>query len=388
MKKSSLIVTSLFFLTLFVSILGFKGSKSINKFHKLKFPTGATANLLAGYTGASWDNNGSTCAGVYCHGGGYYGGALSTISLLQGNTPVTSYTPGVTYNFEINISAVNVDNLPIPLYGFDAQATTSTTHLNAGVWGAAPLETQITEFDGRFYWEQSNPMTETSSNPHSLTKTIQWTAPPAGTGSVTFYATGMAVNGNGSTNGDNVSNPVNITITEGNPLAVNFLNLNGENNNNHFVLNWTNTNEENTSYYLLQRKLNNADFVTIKKIMPLVGINKNYNCTLLPADNENEEFRICQVDNQSKVLYSNIINLVDYTFSNQLLISNIVYDKIHFVSEIMKQDFTICDMLGRTVKKGKVNADNIDVSDLQNGVYVLIIRTKNSFSNSQVFLKK
>ncbi|MFK7984174.1 MAG: T9SS type A sorting domain-containing protein, partial [Saprospiraceae bacterium] len=43
---------------------------------------------------------------------------------------------------------------------------------------------------------------------------VQWQAPEAGSGNLSFYATGIGVNRNGSTSGDGATLPVELNLTE------------------------------------------------------------------------------------------------------------------------------------------------------------------------------
>lgn len=125
-----------------------------------------------------------------CHSGGNFETSIS-LEILDGGTPVNSYEPGKTYTYQVTIDASNEPSG----YGFQTVALAAADDTNAGSFGTAPNGTQITSLAGRDYFEHSR---RNSSNSWS----IEWTAPAAGTGEVNLYAAANAVDGNGSTGGD------------------------------------------------------------------------------------------------------------------------------------------------------------------------------------------
>lgn len=136
-----------------------------------------------------------------CHSGGDFGTSINAF-LLKDDQQVTSYTPGETYQLRVLVGA---SGSPAG-FGFQAVLLTGDDNLNAGTMGSAPNGTQVTDIEGRNYFEHSQRLT-------SGEQTIEWTAPEAGTGDVRIYAVGNAVNG-GGTSGDQVnflSNPVVVT---------------------------------------------------------------------------------------------------------------------------------------------------------------------------------
>lgn len=153
-------------------------------------------------TGAPFNSN-LTCAKSGCHGGGAFGGAITTQLLDSAtNAPVTSYVPGKAYKLQINLTKTTGK----PKYGFQTTAAT-TTGTNVNTWGKPPTSTHSILKSKHNYVEQSKALT-------SGIITIAWKGPAAGTGSVVFYTAGNLVNGDGSTTGDQVVNN-SLTITQG-----------------------------------------------------------------------------------------------------------------------------------------------------------------------------
>lgn len=154
--------------------------------------SGGRANAAnSGNTGAPGES--TTC--VTCHNtGGSYNPSLSIQVFSPGTTtPVTAYTPGVTYDMEVMISSVGSP----AGFGFQMLALNGS-NANAGTWSNPSSNTQISSVGSKSYVEHGVGFTYSTSN----TFTMKWTAPTTGTGNVTFYSSGNAVNGNGGTGGD------------------------------------------------------------------------------------------------------------------------------------------------------------------------------------------
>lgn len=172
------------------------------------FSGGAGTGGLGDRTGGPLASG--TCA--TCHSGSFYS-TLATIQLLDGTgSPVTSYTSGQSYT--IRTTVVAGSGSPSG-YGSQTVALTSA-NANAGSMTSATTPfTQIVTVSGRNYMEHLNP---------SVTGVfeVSWTAPVAGTGDVTLYGIGLAINGNGGTSGDQASSTATLTLTEDLPTTISY----------------------------------------------------------------------------------------------------------------------------------------------------------------------
>lgn len=153
-----------------------------------------TANS-GGPTGAQGDVSGSPAqdrACASCHLGGSFA-PETTLELLDADgTPQTRYAAGETYTLRVAITEADA----AAGYGFQAVILAADT-TQAGAFGQPADGTRVFPFRGAEYFEHTRRLAEPTAE-------IAWTAPEAGTGEVTVYAAGNAVNGNGSTSGDNV----------------------------------------------------------------------------------------------------------------------------------------------------------------------------------------
>ena len=191
-----------FLLTIVVAVFilfqSFKNYESVSGYHAIKpFNSGGTAfNGTGGRTGAPGDFG--LCSD--CHSGGAFSPTVSLAVRNSLNNIVTSYNPGEVYNLTFTVSASSS--------GFGMQATSlNSTYAARGTFSAPSSNARISSFSGRSYLEQ---------NATSATGvfTSQWTAPVTGTGTITFYFAGLAVNGTGGTAGDNTTSGTSLQLTE------------------------------------------------------------------------------------------------------------------------------------------------------------------------------
>jgi hypothetical protein len=150
-----------------------------------------------GTTGAPGET-GVTCAG--CHFGGTFNPDIEVSLIDPTGEMVNAYRPGVEYTVEVKINS----RMGNPSrYGFQALSLMDEDNTNAGQFTELGLRVRTFTSMNRQYIVQS------AAN-NSNTFTAKWIAPTEGSGDVSFYASGIAANGNGSTSGDS---PVNSRFT-------------------------------------------------------------------------------------------------------------------------------------------------------------------------------
>jgi hypothetical protein len=152
-----------------------------------------TASL--GSTGAPGDDN-TVCQS--CHNGPINVG-IEIIALSQGDT-VTKYEANKTYQIHVRVNHIS-GNVPRG-HGFQMTILNAEKGKNGpNLKELLPLSTNVklvTPRNGRLYGEQVD---------RSVTNLfeIQWTAPAQGSGPVTIYSAGAAVNANDNDSGDGAS---------------------------------------------------------------------------------------------------------------------------------------------------------------------------------------
>lgn len=160
-----------------------------------------------GNTGAPGDqmqgNDPWTCQ--TCHNGPIQTTIMLEVFEAGTSTAVTEYASGVTYDVKVTVNDVNED---AEGYGFQLVSLVDADESDVNAWSNPGMGVQIATASetGRSYAEHAGTQ---DSNEFM----VEWTAPAAGTGSVTFYTAGTAVNradGNGGDGGANAS----LTLTE------------------------------------------------------------------------------------------------------------------------------------------------------------------------------
>ena len=178
-------------------------------------------------TGAEAGGSGSYANPVGCTGGGCHSSSATTaisvlIELDSVGISVPSYKPGVTYTVKLTSTYTGGS---LNKYGFQLAAmkgtTTAATVSDAGTWSTSvPTGTHVAPPATGNYLscaEQSNTMTTTGS---TFTQSFTWTAPVAGTGTISFWAAANFVNGDGNANTADKWNTNHITINELSTVSV------------------------------------------------------------------------------------------------------------------------------------------------------------------------
>ncbi|HET6225313.1 MAG TPA: T9SS type A sorting domain-containing protein [Bacteroidia bacterium] len=186
---------------------------------------GASSHNIEG-TGAETGLGNSAGCGQGCHTS-----ATTTtinIELDSAGVPVTRYVGGKSYT--VKLTGKNTSTTSLPEFGFQigciVGSTAVTTPTNAGSW-IAPFPTNtkyVAPKSGKFVVgvvEQTAAIAATSGtggNGTTYVQTFNWTAPAAGTGTISFWAVINAVNGNNNDTGDKY-NTGHVTITELTPVS-------------------------------------------------------------------------------------------------------------------------------------------------------------------------
>lgn len=241
------------------------------------------------------------CGG--CHSGGTaaFGTATATITVLNGSTPVTTYTPGQTYTVNLQITS----SMGTPQFGGQLVALNSTNAQAGLLASPSTANTQIsTLFSTIQYLEHSSRST-------TGIFTASWTAPATGTGNVTFYASGNAVNATGGTSGDVGAPSRSLMLTEA-ALPVGLSSFVGKvNEDKSVLLRWVTSSEQSSKYFEVERSKNGYHYEPIKRIAA-AGISTNelnYNFVDTNPGFGTIYYRLKQVDVNGFTAYFNAISV-------------------------------------------------------------------------------
>ncbi len=335
----------------------------------LNYPGGGASNTGGGLTGASWDNSGRTCSN--CHGGGSFN-PTTTLTLLSGSSPVTQYTPGAAYTLQMKITAASGS----PKYSFCVMAAKATGNVNVNTWGTMPTGTANHTVGGRNYIEQTSARTASATTPtSSYTLNLPWTAPAVGSGSVKFYAEGMAVNGTGGTGGDSPAPSVNITVTESTTTPVIFSAVSAQKSTSGVKISWATEVEISTDYFSIENSTDGIHFTSLGKVTA-----KNSNTRTAYSFNQTYPkagknfYRIVAVDMSTEKVNSKIVELNLDETKYITLSPNPTKNFITLQSSnILGSLYKITNNAGQKVLSGKLLSNKIDVDGLQPGVYFISI---------------
>ncbi|MFI5204146.1 MAG: choice-of-anchor V domain-containing protein [Flavobacteriales bacterium] len=144
-----------------------------------------------------------------CHNGGSVTPAITLHMLDTAGFSVTSYSPGETYIYEVELSTGGAQQ-----FGFQSVGLFTADNTNAGTLTALSPNTKITTLGSRKYGEQI------SKTPNGVFQ-MQWVAPTNAGGEIKFYAAGVAVNGNNSSSGDKAAIATPLVLSENVFFSVN-----------------------------------------------------------------------------------------------------------------------------------------------------------------------
>jgi len=138
-----------------------------------------------------------------CHGSG----STTAVNFAWDNGNPAEYIPGNTYDLSIEIVHPSQQRFGFSMISWDS------SNNYVGDWIGAGGNTQVYS-SGNYVGHQNAPSGQSGSYQYDL----QWTAPAAGTGDVTFYTGCVAANGNGNTQGDE-GKDASFSITEAMPVS-------------------------------------------------------------------------------------------------------------------------------------------------------------------------
>jgi len=160
---------------------------------------GRASQAQRGNTGAPGDETqgGQAVTCMSCHNQGPISASLAITVLDADGNSVTQYVPEQDYTARVTITATGPN---LSGYGFQMIGLRDSNDSDLkGFSDMNPNNYKLASIPGgRVYAEHDNISTSNTFN-------VKWKAPIAGTGSVTLYAAGNGVNGNGTTSGDGAS---------------------------------------------------------------------------------------------------------------------------------------------------------------------------------------
>ena len=200
---------------LFTAVAGIT-SLGISSYHSGAANNGydCTGAEAAG-TGAFVNSTGCNFSGSGCHATAATTGIIIGIELDSAGVATTHYKGGATYTVKITGDGTATSN---SRYGFQLSAlkdsVSTTTNVDAGTWASTGLPSG-TRLSAPSSGTQLTCMEQSSAQSGAtFSHSFTWTAPAAGTGTISFWGVSNFVNGNGNADGGDVWNTNHIIIHE------------------------------------------------------------------------------------------------------------------------------------------------------------------------------
>ena len=170
------------------------------------------------------DGGAGGCGGTGCHNASATPGIAISILLDSAGTMVNTYRPGMSYR--IIVTGVNASVDTLPKYGYQLSAISGTAGASgtqAGTFTDLPSMSAVSTV-GVFSLLGSTASigsTGTGTTGAMDTFSVGWTAPAAGSGTVTMYAVLCAANGNATAGNEDKWNKVSNAFTEMSTVGMN-----------------------------------------------------------------------------------------------------------------------------------------------------------------------
>jgi len=170
----------------------------------------------AGYTNNRTGSHGASVGCYSCHGSSATPGITVALELDSAGIPVTSYMPGGSYTVKMTGTNTTTNNLPAFGLQLSIVSGSGSSSVDAGVMSGAPTGTSIAAGFNKLLIQtmRLSPATGTGGTGTTYTVSINWTAPAAGTGTVTAYGLINAVNDDGNDNSSDKWNTGSASFTE------------------------------------------------------------------------------------------------------------------------------------------------------------------------------
>ncbi len=132
-----------------------------------------------------------------CHGNSATSGVTLSFVLDSAGTPVTRYKPGMSYTLKMTGTNTTSNNLPKFGMQMSMVSGSGSSSVNAGTFSGLPAGTATHTSSGITILEHTqrlSPASGTGATGTTYEVSVTWTAPVAGTGTVSVYGILNAVN--------------------------------------------------------------------------------------------------------------------------------------------------------------------------------------------------
>lgn len=198
----------------------------MNKTFTLFFLLGSLSVLLLSHSNGvfilDYTGNANTptqhCASAGCHATGFSGDGSMQIQVLNGVTPVNSYTPGATYTISIT-RPTNAVKVGMQSGIFKFASNVATGHISNNIM---PNNLQLDLISGDTMISHTSFGSTACINAGVATWKYSWTAPSANVGAIDVYCVMNISNNDGAETGDSIMRNI-FTLQQ--PTQVNELSI-------------------------------------------------------------------------------------------------------------------------------------------------------------------
>jgi hypothetical protein len=160
-------------------------------------------------------------------------------------------------------------------------------------------------------------------------------------------------------------------------------------------LNWKTASEINAKEFQVERMDNGGNFIQIGSVKAAGNTNKltAYSFIDFTANKQSiRYYRLRMVDFDGKYKYSNTIKIADENAANEVVVyPNPTNDKISIANANLNfaaVSYKVMNLTGDVVKVGTSNINEINVSDLAAGMYMLSVIDEANEAVTVKFIKK
>jgi hypothetical protein len=306
-------------------------------------------------------------------GSSYMANGCGPITLNAGDIITIPFTCGTT----------TANNIPVGCLSLDLQWNPALSFQSAIYLGNR---------DYLFYWNtvtsSSNSMglvnNQGIGSPINVTLTFKVTTATTIDPSTSnlLYAN---IKGLTNTGGQSINPPTGANAKAGSPCTVNVLPLKlisfslQKYKNNEVVLNWSATNQVNTSSFEIERSNNGKDDWQAIGNMPAAGTfaaNMNYSYTDLTPKNGSNYYRLKMIDIDGASTYSTVQSVTLTGQAEKIVVwPNVTRDKIYVQGVSTEVAVCVFDMTGQLVLKSKLTnpSEGLSLINLQPKIYIVQI---------------
>jgi len=305
------------------------------------------------------------------------------VGTATGYNPATLQNLAITDNFQVSVS----DSIRVvaAASGYTNNAVNKTWKITENNPGTAALILNL-------LWIAADelPSFARSNSYVAYTNNIgKWipAAQTAASGSSPYVQTvnGVVLNSNYSSFG----------VASSGTLPISLMSFTGIKKASSVELNWKTASEINAKEFQIERMENGGNFIQIGSVKAAGNTNKltAYSFIDFTANKQSiRYYRLRMVDFDGKYKYSNTIKIADENAANEVVVyPNPTNDKISIANANLNfaaVSYKVMNLTGDVVKVGTSNINEINVSDLAAGMYMLSVIDEANEAVTVKFIKK